>query len=1017
MENQIIIGLGGTGGKALKAFRKRLCTEFDDEERAKLPIGFVYVDSTEEMMKPNDITFRVHGKNAAFDRREFVNVKGVDLDAVFRNPNGFPGLKGFIGDPEVMQKTIGALGEAAGQKRKAGRILFGGSIQQYLATLRAQYAKVKEISENIPVTIHIITGLAGGTGSGSIIDVIAQTRKLFPQKIDSSRTKGANIVVYCMTPEVMSPPGCEAGRYHANGFAALTEINALAVGKYLPHDVEAQTDRIKNSGANGVFVYTNANEYGRTVDSFDQLPNIVSDVVYSYAFLEQNNNTQEFIRAYTFENIDDCQFEFNEKTRDSSTDVVRSKAFGSFGIKRVIIPEEEIIEYFTYRFGGQALLQIRYNNWNDDQGFLDRPKNMDFNAFVRNPQHLERWLMTDRHLTLDQPVLRSDKGGWTSIDEYWDAVIPLWTQQAKTQKMPFQKLEEFCSEVGYANGFRTKGVQKFFEGKTAVKEEHASEIIEQIQQFLFEKLLYGDLSLYDFTKLIDELVIFVNEKRAAFNGSITDLNQKIDKLKNKDIEQNKIDGNKWYHRDKTYLTKHETLLKQYYKKKTQLEGKRFGIELMANLLIKLNSLKREVDRFVSTVNDAIQESENQAATRCKDEETNVNIREAIVRFYNHDAVVSFTKTVEHNKQKQENLAGLFRHELLKQIGSERTFSRANAEINKDKISQIFDTLVRETAISIHDDLLIEDNEKLINRNILEQLSERYSSDDDLKQFALDLVQKSGVNLTFDDNEIKKQPKNNPIPKIGVTIFRKIVLINLPKIVGNETVQRFATRLQNALLASVDGNITVKVDTNGTRKNEMTIISLTYCFPLRAIFDLTLLKEKYDYLVNDDNAGEARRNRTILHTEGTGENFPNLFVEDDLLPSQIREKYTPYVIIAYAMGLVKYGDRDDGTGKSAYGTIEINRLGSEVLNPIADKFTEIPYQEQFSETFGEGLREKTSKALKEEYLNVNKRAGLILKIQELYQTIIVPEFDGNQGSKECRFFSNKAETAIDIIEKS
>ena len=42
-ENHILVGLGGTGGKVLKAFRKRLFQEYSSEERAKLSIGYVYV--------------------------------------------------------------------------------------------------------------------------------------------------------------------------------------------------------------------------------------------------------------------------------------------------------------------------------------------------------------------------------------------------------------------------------------------------------------------------------------------------------------------------------------------------------------------------------------------------------------------------------------------------------------------------------------------------------------------------------------------------------------------------------------------------------------------------------------------------------------------------------------------------------------------------------------------------------------------------------------------------------------
>ena len=49
--NHILVGVGGTGGKVLKAIRKRIYQEFpNDEERDKLSIGFVYVDSTRERM-------------------------------------------------------------------------------------------------------------------------------------------------------------------------------------------------------------------------------------------------------------------------------------------------------------------------------------------------------------------------------------------------------------------------------------------------------------------------------------------------------------------------------------------------------------------------------------------------------------------------------------------------------------------------------------------------------------------------------------------------------------------------------------------------------------------------------------------------------------------------------------------------------------------------------------------------------------------------------------------------------
>ena len=137
-ENHILVGLGGTGGKVLKAFRKRLYQEFNAEQRAQLPIGFLYVDSSIEMMKPDDKTWQVLGENAQFSENEFVNVKGIDINAVLANPSNYPGLKGIIGDAEVMRKTLGEVGAAAAQKRRAGRILFGSNIDKYKTERRVQ---------------------------------------------------------------------------------------------------------------------------------------------------------------------------------------------------------------------------------------------------------------------------------------------------------------------------------------------------------------------------------------------------------------------------------------------------------------------------------------------------------------------------------------------------------------------------------------------------------------------------------------------------------------------------------------------------------------------------------------------------------------------------------------------------------------------------------------------------------------------------------------------------------------
>lgn len=251
-----------------------------------------------------------------------------------------------------------------------------------------------------------------------------------------------------------------------------------------------------------------------------------------------------------------------------------------------------------------------------------------------------------------------------------------------------------------------------------------------------------------------------------------------------------------------------------------------------------------------------------------------------------------------------------------------------------------------------------------------------------------------------------------MPQVRHNIDRKIVLINLPKVEGNEQVQRFAGKLKEALMNAVTGGVLVKVDMNGLRKNEMTIVCMDYCFPIRAVKGLDVLKMKYDYLLKDPN--EARQNRIILHTEGTGENFPDLYVAKEKMPSEIRKEYTPYLMTAFALGIIKYGDRNDGTGLKAYGTVEVDDFGIEVLKPMADKFTEIPYAATFTEELGKSWEEQLTTALRTDYLHVDKRKELVTRIQHLVKDVILPECGGNTGAESFLFFREAGLKALELV---
>lgn len=1025
--NYILVGLGGTGGKVLKAFKKRMFQEFEPDERAKVPVGFVYVDTTDEMMRPGDKTWYVLGEDAQFNTNEFVFIKGVDLDQIFANPDGFPGLKGVIGDPEVMQKTIGNLGAAAGQKRRAGRILFGANVAKYRQAVNAQFEKCKKISGNDKTTILIFSGLAGGTGSGSIVDVVAQTRK-----IDQFNNDGTAIVVFPMIPEVTPPGGCDAGRYHANGYAALQELNALLVGAYKPYDLTglSPTGRVEFGGikriANGLMVYSDVNENGYTVNPHTELPQIVSDFAFSRVFMETTGNTEEYERSFSFENIDDWRTEYWEKAKNGDIVPYRTKALGSFGIKRIVIPDEEIKEYFTYSLGRQSLLQLKYMNWNDDMGWRDTPARIDWGAYVRGEEKknpLEAWHMTDSHLMLDLPILKSDEGKWVPSNSYWTKIIPLYLERdVANAKQPIAKLNELCAQA-MESGFRSVGIKSFYAGKKEVREQIAGEIVDLIEKDLFTQWGDGTLSLFNLSELMDTIIAETQNRIPKFQDRSSKINAA---LKGKMEEERRAKAAAYNQagiivgalKGKKLLADYGEMMIKLCRYRTEVEACDFAVELLHVLIAKLNVLRTRVEKFTDTMNNAIDFTEKMAAERCKDNGSVDNLQGTVIRFYEPDKVKAFTETMIHSRKNQDNIGSAVRADILNLVGAEKSFARANATIDQDSLNNILEKTVREKVISIHEATLVEAGEKLINRGILEQLAEQYNSADSLKLFAGKIMKESGVMVKFNHTELGLTVTNNPTTEMGKNVAKKCILVSMPKVEGNDKVLKFASDLKAALIAAADAGVKILVDASSERKNEITVMSITYCLPMRTLDSLKFYKERYDYLVNNPNmtASQIRENKVILHGEGTGEEFPDLFLTPAKQKSQLRAEFMPYMMLAYAMGIIKYGDIMDGTGKKAFGTVEVDEdLGLETLKPLAAKFSEIGLSDRFTEDFCEGIKAKVEEAFKGKFLHVENRINeLRPKIQELLNGTLLPETGSNTGAKAFLEFAEAAKKAIQTL---
>ena len=898
--NHILVGLGGTGGKILKAFKMRMFEEYPTaEERKKLPVALLYVDSTDEMM-PKDgrprPDFRVMGQDASFTNNEFLNIKAVDVEHILDHIDNYPSVNGIVENVGGVKSAIGSLGEAAGQKRRAGRLLFAANAIGYVNSLRDAFARCQSISGDADTLyINIFAGLCGGTGSGSIVDVVVQTRKAFPDAV---------ISVYAMMPEMHLPKAdMDQGRYYQNGYAALAELNALQAGRWFPHDVTGKTearlhnDRIKGV-ANGLTIYSNVNENGVTVNSLKELPKIVSDYIFARIFVV--NETDEHLvgikHAFRYENMDDFAYEYDEAANagaDGKMPVARTKKIASFGIKRVMYPELRILKHITYTVGESVLYQFKYNNWRENQGFVNEERNKDYRRDYLNADNLAKWMLDDKHLTYEVKVLESD-ADYPIFSDYWHDKAIGYAEDAKKADCPLNELDNIMAEF-YNNHFREEGVESFYVGKVKALPEISKEIRHNIESELYDKWKVGDISIVELQKVSRLLLERMGEIRTEIETKIKEAKEEYEAC-DKDRIANVSEWSRLGILQRMVgvgarrYADHQGILGDYYTAKTRMVALEFAKQLAAKVFVDLGKMDADILAFSQKINEAIEETERLVAAQRKVNKGLEDMKGAIIEVSEDEAMIEFEVEVKTDKTDMPNISRQLRESILP---NEEfiNFGRLANELNVDDVKDAFDLKLSEIVRAKHDQKADSDN-KVLGLNILTQLQQKLRTDDDIKKFAHDVVSQSGAFLKLNNDQIQLHLRNNEgnlSPTNPASINKKVIMVSIPSPDQNTSLTRFADKLEDAIKNSFNQSTArteIIIDRKSPRKDELCIMTVSYNFPMRAIDWMSPYKERYEQFLNTGNPNTDASNAILLHSEGNGTKLPSVFA---LSNSEIQAK--------------------------------------------------------------------------------------------------------------------------------
>lgn len=1030
--NHVLIGLGGTGGKILKAFKKRWYAQYPDAKQrneSKPAFSFLYVDSTTEMMTSaeTDPSWRVLGNDASFTNNEFCNIRPANtgIGQILDHVSTLPTLKYIVRNAEAMRNTLGEIKTAAGQKRRAGRIMFASNATAYLESLKNKYADLMNRTHENSLHVHIFTGLAGGTGSGSIIDVVALTRKHYPD---------AAIDVYAMVPEKDVPAKLQAGRYHQNGYAALMELSALNVGRFSPCDVENGDEHIHFHNPEdlkqfGLMLFSNVNENGVVFPSVlsdttggeseeELIHSLIADTAYFRLNLPNSTGgVEDICRAWSCENLDGHQVEYDTKARSVVPVRARTKAIATCGIKRIVFPEQRIIQHIAYTTTLRVLWQMQYNNFKEEGiGYIDEPERRDYSEIVSEGEHGNRakWMLDDKHLMLETRILETDRR-FKNFYDYWKEQAEFYEyKEAKNNSdNPITYIEGFCQQKFDSNFRLKKGVLEYYRDKAeeAVLHDQSACIVDAIERDLYAKWYEGTYSMYDLLGYCDAILEFISKESDSIDNKKTGLDESIGKkekgLKDNKKEYNAVFWGKLVGKPKTLFSDHQMLLCNYYVEKTMLVALDFKSKLLGQLKKDFEEFSAEINAFIEKILKAQEALIRYISDRTRKSDE-LSLHGVLVEVAEDRKMEAFEKQLIASKTKMSTLAGILRREL---VGNQMFahFGELARKININSVTDIADKLLTPQIKVIHDEEC--KNDKILGINVLEQLQKKIESSSlTLKNFANQLYHECGTFLVLDDHEMGRTFNNNPAPT-PQSMNRLFILVCMPDYSQNDDLKDFGERLEQAMRDSFPPDVySLNFIHMHNKTNEMTLLLVRNAFPIRALSWLPAFKSEYDALVNSPNEQERRQNIIMLHSEGDGKDLPLLEGEGEAPKG---DELIKYLFIAAAMGILKIGE--DANEEKGWCIVTYDRWKNEELKCLSPTFIGIQASDDFTSNLQESIVDQVEAHLKDEDLKKNDRNAIAEQIVKMMQTTIKDEAFGTTNTTYKKW-SKYAEAAIDMVEK-
>ncbi len=375
--HQLIIGLGGVGGRSIAAFRKAVVTHEKDykviSEEKGSRFEYLYIDSNDDILG-SDI-WDVYGRSVRLERSDYVMLKErggtSSIKEISQQENIAPwignlaehfatrtGKSSNLDDGSLDSELMGL--DGAGQLRRYGRVLFALHSQTIRHNLQNKIKNLTHGSDS-EIDVRIFCTLGGGTGSGSIVDMVTLIQSL----ADDSGHKYRTFIYTFVAGHAQDAQ--DTGSFYQNEYASLRDLNALMVEKYHPYiagvvgrDISDNYYYKKgNHPIHAIYISSEVSQGNPNLrDQVEFMAKACLDTI-MYSMLYKEPDCLKAISGEDLVQVTPGESE-NPSNTPSSQAPIRSYRFAALGSKRWCVPTEQIKELLKLKYEFRVL-----NSWGE----------------------------------------------------------------------------------------------------------------------------------------------------------------------------------------------------------------------------------------------------------------------------------------------------------------------------------------------------------------------------------------------------------------------------------------------------------------------------------------------------------------------------------------------------------------------------------------------------------------------------------------------------------------------------